>query len=76
MCDALRSSRGFRTFHVIDELNREGQRIEVDTSLAATQVIRALNELLQVRGYRSSWITGPNPSHMPWRTGLNPKALH
>ena len=50
MSDALWSGRRFRTFNVIDEFNREGLRIEVDTSLPAARVIRALNELVEVRG--------------------------
>ena len=50
MSDALWSGRRFRTFNVIDEFNREGLRIEVDTSLPAARVIRVLNELVEVRG--------------------------
>ena len=50
MSDALWSGRRFRTFNVIDEFNREGLRIEVDTSLPALRVIRALSELVEVRG--------------------------
>ena len=50
MSDALWSGRRFRTFNVIDEFNREGLRIEVDTSLPAARVIRALNELVVVCG--------------------------
>ncbi len=50
MSDALWSGRRSRTFNVIDEFNREGLRIEVDTSLPAARVIRALNELVEVRG--------------------------
>ena len=50
MADALWSGRRFRTFNVIDEFNREALRIEVDTSLPATRVIRALSELVEVRG--------------------------
>jgi putative transposase len=50
MSDALWSGRRFRTFNVIDEFNREGLRIDVDTSLPAVRVIRALNELVEVRG--------------------------
>jgi len=46
----LWSGRRFRTFNVIDEYNREGLRIEIDTSLTAARVIRALNELVEVRG--------------------------
>jgi putative transposase len=50
MCDALWSGRKFRTFNVIDEFNREALRIEIDTSLPAARIIRALNELVEVRG--------------------------
>jgi len=50
MADALWSGRKFRTFNVIDEFNREGLRIEIDTSLPASRVIRALDELVEVRG--------------------------
>lgn len=37
MSDALWSGRRFRTFNVIDEFNRECQRIEIDTSLPAAR---------------------------------------
>lgn len=50
MSDALWSDWRLRTFNVIDKFNREGLRIEVDTSLPAARVIRALNELVEVRG--------------------------
>lgn len=50
MADALWPGRKFRTLNVIDEFNREGLRIEIDTSLPAAQVTRALNELVEVRG--------------------------
>jgi putative transposase len=51
MSDALWSGRRFRTFNVIDEYNREALRIEIDTSLPAARVVRALNELVEVRGF-------------------------
>ena len=50
MSDALWSGRRFRTFNVIDEYNREGLRIEIDTSLPAARVIRALDQLIELRG--------------------------
>lgn len=50
MSDALWSGRRFRTFNVIDEYNREGLRIEIDTSLPATRIIHALDEWVEVRG--------------------------
>jgi putative transposase len=50
MSDALWSGRRFRTFNVIDDFNREALRIEVDTSLPAQRIVRALNELIELRG--------------------------
>ena len=42
--------RRFRPFNVIDNYNREARRIEIDTSLPAAQVVRALDELIELRG--------------------------
>lgn len=39
MCDTLADGRGFRTFNVIDDYNREGLGIEVDFSLPSLRVI-------------------------------------
>ncbi|MCW5622875.1 MAG: IS3 family transposase [Burkholderiales bacterium] len=50
MSDALWSGRRFRTFNVIDDYNREALRIEIDTSLPARRVVRALDELVEIRG--------------------------
>jgi len=50
MADALWSGRRFRTFNVNDDYNRESLRIEIDTSLLSQRVIRALDELVEVRG--------------------------
>ncbi len=50
MADALWSGRRFRTFNVNDDFNRESLRIEIDTSLPAARVIRALDELVELRG--------------------------
>ena len=50
MSDALWAGRRFRTFNVIDDYNREALRIEIDTSLPAARVIRALDELIELRG--------------------------
>lgn len=50
MADALWSGRRFRTFNVIDDFSREALRIEIDTSLPSARVIRALNELVELRG--------------------------
>ncbi len=39
-----------RLFNVIDDYNREGLGIEIDFSLPAERVIRALNQIIQWRG--------------------------
>jgi len=50
MHDALSDTRSFRTFNVIDDYNREGLGIEVDLSLPAVRVIRALERIIEWRG--------------------------
>ena len=50
MSDALWSGRRFRTFNIIDDFNREALRIEIDTSLPARRIVRALDELIEIRG--------------------------
>ncbi len=50
MHDCLADGRGFRTFNVIDDYNREGLGIEVDFSLPAGRVIRALDQIIEWRG--------------------------
>jgi len=50
MADALWNGRRFRTFNVLDDYNREALRIEIDTSLPASRVVRAFAELVEVRG--------------------------
>ena len=52
MTDALWSGLRLRTFNGIDDFNREASRAEVDTSLPAARVIRALSEQVQGRGAR------------------------
>ena len=50
MHDSLADGRGFRTFNVIDDYNREGLGVEVDFSLPAGRVIRALDQIIEWRG--------------------------
>jgi len=50
MSDALWSGRRFRTFNVMDDFNRESLGIEIDTSLPAPRVVRALDQLIELRG--------------------------
>ena len=51
MHDQLMDGRSFRTFNVIDDFNREGLGIEVDFSLPAPRVIRALDRIIEWRGW-------------------------
>jgi transposase InsO family protein len=48
MSDALWSGRRFRTFNVLDDFAREALRIEIDTSLPAARVVRALDQLAEI----------------------------
>ncbi len=48
---SLSSGRPIRTLNIIDDFNREGLWIEVDTSLPAARVTRLLDMLAQCRGY-------------------------
>jgi putative transposase len=50
MADALWSGRRFRTFNVLEDFNREALRIEIDTNLPARRIVRALEELIELRG--------------------------
>lgn len=51
MSDSLECGRALRTLNTIDDFNREGLWIEVDTSLPAERVIRVLEMLASWRGY-------------------------
>lgn len=50
MYDQLSDQRSFRLFNVIDDFNREALSIEVDLSLPAERVIRALDNIIEWRG--------------------------
>jgi putative transposase len=50
MSDALWSGRRFRTFNVLDDFNREALGIEIDTNLPAARIVRALDQLITIRG--------------------------
>jgi len=50
MHDQLACGRAYRLFNVIDDYNREGLGIEIDFSLPAERVIRALNQIIEWRG--------------------------
>jgi putative transposase len=50
MHDQLSDGRSYRLFNVIDDFNREGLVIEVDFSLPAIRVKRALNQVIEWSG--------------------------
>ena len=50
MHDQLSDGRSFRAFNVIDDHNREALGIEIDFSLPAGRVIRALDQIIEWRG--------------------------
>jgi putative transposase len=50
MADQLADGRSFRTLNVLDDFNREGLGIEVDLSLPAARVVRALDNIIEWRG--------------------------
>jgi len=49
--DSLASGRNFRTLNLMDGFTREAPRIEVDTSLPGSRVVRMLDAVAQQRGY-------------------------
>jgi len=50
MADQLADGRSISTLNVLDDFNREGLAIEVDFSLPAERVVRALNQIIDWRG--------------------------
>lgn len=50
MHDSLQDGRNDRLFNVIDDFNREGLTIDVDFSLPAERVVRALDRVIEWRG--------------------------
>jgi putative transposase len=50
MSDQLARGKTFRTFNVLDDYNGEGLGIEVDLSLPAQRVMRALDQIIEWRG--------------------------
>ena len=50
MHDQLSDGRSFRIFNLIDDFNREALAIDVDLSLPAERVVRALDQVLEWRG--------------------------
>lgn len=49
MSDALICGRGFRTFNIVDDFNREAVHIEIDTSITSARLVRVFTRLQQDR---------------------------
>ena len=50
MHDQLADGRSFRVFNLIDGFNREALSMEIDLSLPAERVVRALDQVIEWRG--------------------------
>ena len=50
MHDQLSDGRSYRLFNVIDDCNREALTIDIDLSLPAERVVRALDQVIEWRG--------------------------
>lgn len=60
----MRDGRSFRLFNVLDDFNREGLVIEVDRSLPAARVVRALDQLIEWRGVPKVIRSDNGPEHI------------
>jgi putative transposase len=61
MSDSLSDGRKFRVLNIIDDYNRESLKIEVDTSLPALRVQRALDEIAKTKGLPANIRTDNGP---------------
>ena len=69
MVDRLADGRQFRLLNVLDDFNREGLGIEVDFSLPAERVVRALNPS---SGKQSTGLFSNPPLHrVAWQTSVD-----
>jgi len=50
MYDQLSGGRSYRLFSVVDDFNREALAIDIDLSLPAERVVRALDRVIEWRG--------------------------
>ncbi|RQN05293.1 DDE-type integrase/transposase/recombinase [Pantoea ananatis] len=51
MHDALVCGRGFRSFNVVDDFNREALAIEIELNIPVQRVIRVLDRIVANHGY-------------------------
>ncbi len=64
MHDQLEDGRCFRLLNVIDDFNREALGIEIDFSLPAERVIRALDQIIEWRGKPAAIRCDNGPEYM------------
>lgn len=68
--DAIAGGRKFRTLNVVDDCTREALAMEVDFSLPAARVIRALDEIAVERGYPQAIVTDNGPEFISVALGI------
>lgn len=61
MADALYCGVRFRTFNVLDDFNREGIAIEIDTSITGERLIRLFSQIETERGLPATLRTDNGP---------------
>lgn len=60
----LTDGRTFRLFNVIDDHNREGLAIDIDFSMPAVRVVRALDQIIEWRGKPASIRSDNGPEYI------------
>lgn len=68
--DAIAGGRKFRTLNVVDDCTREALAMEVDFSLPAARVVRALDRVAEERGYPSAIVVDNGPEFISEALGL------
>lgn len=61
MHDAQVCGRRFRTFNVVDDVNREALAIEIDLNIPAQRMLRVLDRIVENRGYPHENADGERP---------------
>jgi putative transposase len=64
MSDALICGRGFRTFNVTDDFNREGVHIEIDISITAQRLVRVFEQIRRERPLPQVLLTDNGPEFL------------
>lgn len=68
--DAIANGRKFRTLNIVDDCTREALAMEVDYSLPALRVIRALDQIAAERGYPEAIVIDNGPEFISIALGL------